>query len=75
VCRSRKQGGLGVIYIEIMNKALLIKWLIRIKDPMVIGWWKQIILHKYPKLVLSSAISHFMKGILVHKNILDVSLD
>jgi hypothetical protein len=35
VCRSRKQGGLGVIDIELMNKALLIKLLIRIKDPLV----------------------------------------
>jgi hypothetical protein len=75
VCRSRKQRGLGVIDIELMNKALLIKLLIRIKDPLVTGWWKQIILHKYPNLVFSSTISPFMKGLLVYKNILDVSID
>jgi hypothetical protein len=32
VCKSKQQGGLSVIDIEVMNESLLIKWLVRIKD-------------------------------------------
>jgi hypothetical protein len=46
---NKKQEGLGVLDIDIMNKALLAKWLIRYKDPMVKGYWKSILIYKYSK--------------------------
>jgi hypothetical protein len=53
VCKSKQRGGL----------AFLVKWLIRIKDPMITGWWKIILLYKYSTLAISPNISPFMKGI------------
>jgi hypothetical protein len=58
-----------------MNKVLLVKWLIRIKDPSITGWWKTIILCKYPNLASSSNLSPFMKGIVKYKDILEISID
>jgi hypothetical protein len=75
VCKSKQRSGLGIIDINLMNKALLVKWLIRIKNPMIIGWWKIILLYKYSTLALSPNISPFMKGIVKNKNILEVSVD
>jgi hypothetical protein len=37
VCKSKKQGGLGLIDIDLMNTSLLAKWLVRLKDASVEG--------------------------------------
>jgi hypothetical protein len=59
VCKSKQQGGLGIIDIEAMNKSLLIKWLVRIKDSYVQGWWKTVLLYKYLRLFAHNNVSPF----------------
>ena len=39
VCLSKKHGGLGVLYLNYMNIALLAKWWFRFKDPTVEEKW------------------------------------
>jgi hypothetical protein len=47
VCRKKKNGGMGVLHLGNMNKALLAKWLIHFKDPTFSAKWKDIIQDKY----------------------------
>ena len=44
VCKSKDQGGLGLLHLDLMNIALRAKWWIRFKDPNVQGIWKSILL-------------------------------
>jgi hypothetical protein len=36
-----------VLDLDLMNKSLLAKWIIRFKDPTVQGFWKDILMFKY----------------------------
>jgi hypothetical protein len=75
VCKSKQQGCLGIIDIEAMNKSLLIKWLVIIKDPYVQGWWETVLLYKYPRLFAHNNVFLFFKiFFLLNKDILDVSI-
>jgi hypothetical protein len=47
VYRNREQGGLGVLNLEIMDKSLLAKWIIRYKDNSVQRYWKRYFKFKY----------------------------
>jgi hypothetical protein len=40
VCKSKFQGGLGVLDLNIINKSPLIKWLVRLRYPSSQGLWK-----------------------------------
>jgi hypothetical protein len=74
ICRSKDQGGLGVLDLDILNKFLLTKWLVRIKDPSIQGLMKQILLNKYLDLAPQVNSSPFYKKIYSYKDILDVSI-
>jgi hypothetical protein len=37
VCKSKSQGGLGVLDFNVMNISLLAKWLVRFLDHKVVG--------------------------------------
>jgi hypothetical protein len=75
VCKSTKQGGLGVMDIDIMNKSLLGKWLVRYRDPSIHGLWKTILQNKYYIIKSLVTVSPFWKGILQHKNIVEVGIN
>lgn len=81
VCSPRDQGGLGVLDLEAMNKAMLGKWIWRLENEE--GWWQEIIYAKYCSdkplsgLRLKAGSSHFWQGVmevkddfffLLHKN-------
>jgi hypothetical protein len=38
VCKTKQNGGLGVLDLDLMNKSLLAKWIVRFKDPTVQGY-------------------------------------
>jgi hypothetical protein len=57
VCKNKKQEGLGLIDIDLMNTSLLAKWLVRLNDASVEGKWKLIIQAKYRNYVISSKTS------------------
>lgn len=61
--------------LEIMNKAMISKWLVRFNDPHVHGLWKQVIQSKYKKLRGKNNLSHFWSGVLVTENLINISLD
>lgn len=71
VCKSKSQGGLGVIDLELKNKALLGKWIVRFRDPSVIGKWKDIISSKYKRIKSRLNMSLFWRGINYIKEIVD----
>jgi hypothetical protein len=61
VCKSKKEGDLGLIDIDLMNTSLLAKWLIKLKDASLEGKWKLIIQAKYKNYVINSKTSPFGK--------------
>jgi hypothetical protein len=61
VCRSKDQGGLSVLDINLLNTSLLTKWLFRLKDPSIQDLWKQILICKYLALTPTTNISPFYK--------------
>lgn len=73
ICSLRDQGGLGVIDLEAMNKALLGKWIWKLENEE--GWWQEIIIDKYYKnkplsiLKLKPGNSHFWQGIMEVKDV------
>jgi hypothetical protein len=62
VCKSKARGGLGLLDLEIMNKALLVKWLVRFNDPTVEDKWKDILIVKY--YISMSHLSLFWAAVL-----------
>lgn len=64
MCKSKFQGGLGVLDLALMNKALLAKWWIRFLDPTVKDKWKDLILAKYGNGGAHGLSSPFWKAIL-----------
>ena len=73
VCQPKEQGGLGIINIDIMNQALLAKWLWKIENES--GLWQTVIRNKYVKNECISGIrpkpgdSQFWSGIMGVKNV------
>ena len=73
VCRSKNQGGMGVLDLERMNRALLIKWLVRFYDDKITGTWKKVLIEKYSCTGESRIASAFWKDILKDKALVEVS--
>jgi hypothetical protein len=73
VCKSKAQGGLGLLDLEIMNKDLLAKWLVRFNDPTVEDKWKDILIVKY--YISMSHLSPFWATVLKHKDLVDLSFN
>ena len=61
VCLTKEFGGMGILDLEQMNCALLLKWWWRVNDPQYMSLWKEILL---ANLHSSIPPSHFWKGIL-----------
>lgn len=72
ICSPRDQGGLGILDLEIMNIALLGKWLWNLENKD--EWWKEILRDKYlsKKTLLGvkkkPGDSHFWQGLMEIKN-------
>jgi hypothetical protein len=64
MCKTKKIGGLGVLDLDLMNKSLLAKWIIRFKDPTVQGFWKDILMFKYLNSQNRQVHSSFWKKML-----------
>jgi hypothetical protein len=73
VCKSKKQGDLGLLDLEMMNTALLAKWQIRFQDLKVTDKWKDIILAKYSSN--SAKYSSFWKVILKDKDLIELDFN
>nr|ABA96413.2 hypothetical protein LOC_Os12g04570 [Oryza sativa Japonica Group] len=62
------QGGLGILDLEIMNCAMLGKWIWRLENER--GWWQDILTKKYchnkvlSGLKVKPGVSHFWQGIM-----------
>lgn len=75
VCKSKQQRGLGIIDLGIMNKLLLLKWIIRFKDPQCVGIWKNIIIVKYSNRRNFVSFSPFWKGVIQLLGVVEISLN
>jgi hypothetical protein len=68
VCQPKEQGGLGVTNLEIQNRCLLSKWLVKLCNED--GLWQQVIRNKYLRNKTIGEVqkratdSHFWKGLL-----------
>ena len=47
VCKSKKEGGLGIINLQNFNLSLLGKWIWKIKDSNDNSVWKEMISNRY----------------------------
>jgi hypothetical protein len=47
ICKSKSQGGLYILDLELIDQNLLAKWLVRCLDPKVEGLWKIMLHAKY----------------------------
>lgn len=72
---GREKGGLGVLDLDNMNKALLAKWLYHSNDPSDNSIWKAIILDKYNRNFNSSRICPFWKGITFTMNLVEIGIN
>lgn len=60
ICFPKDQGGLGILDLEIMNEALLGKWIWRLETEK--GWWQDILKSKYlQKKLLYDVTPSFQK--------------
>jgi hypothetical protein len=59
--------------LEIMNKALLVKWLVRFNDPTVEGKWKDILKVKYS--ISMSHLSPFWAEVLKDRDLVGLSFN
>jgi Reverse transcriptase (RNA-dependent DNA polymerase) len=75
ICKSKDQGSLGMLDLDVLNKTLLTRWLVRLKDPSIQGLWKNILLIKYSDLAPQIISSPFYRKIYSYKDILDVSIN
>ena len=72
VCRPKDQGGLGIAVLEIKNKCLLSKWLIKLMNE--VGVWQELLVNKYLGCKTLSQVqakpfdSPFWKGLMRIKN-------
>ena len=75
VCKSKDQGGLGVLDLKLMNQSLLAKWWIRFLDNSVHGTWKSILLSKYGNRTNPSVCSPFWRSILKDHVMINLGLN
>ena len=75
VCKSKNQGGLGILDLKLMNKALLAKWWIRFSDNTVQGKWKDIIRSKYGTRTAPTICSPFCRSILKDIPVINLGLN
>jgi hypothetical protein len=75
VCKSKSQGDLRLLDLEMTNTALLAKWTVRFQDYNISGQWKTILVAKYSKLSSLSKVSPFWKAILHDKNLIELSFN
>jgi hypothetical protein len=75
VCKDKAQGGLGVMNLDIMNKALLAKWIIKFKDSTVQGYWKDILHFKYDVISSRARFSTFWRDVTLDSDIIDFCLN
>lgn len=74
VCEPKKQGGLGIINLDVFNKAQLAKWIWKLETKE--DFWQTLLLNEYPKgacFFFSSkykqGVSQFWSGIMSMKSI------
>lgn len=73
ICSPKDQGGLGILDLDIMNKAMLGKWLWKLETEK--GWWQEILKSKYLQKKLLSEVtfkngdSHFWHGLMEIKDL------
>jgi hypothetical protein len=75
VCKDKAQGCLGVMNLDIMNKTLLAKWIIKFKDSAVQGYWKDILHFKYDAISSRARFSIFWRDITLDGDIIDFYLN
>jgi hypothetical protein len=68
--KQKKNGGLGVLDLDLMTKSLLAKWIIRFKDPTVQKFWKDILMFKYLNSHNRQVHSSFWKYITVDQEVI-----
>ena len=73
ICLAKEFGGLGILDLRDMNRALLAKWWWKFKDPTYHSKWKTLISHIY-HLHTNTPISPFWKTILSLTNLGDCSI-
>lgn len=72
ICSPKDQGGLGVLDLDLMNKALLGKWIWKLENEE--GWWQDILKNKYlrkkPMSIKKNkpGDSHFWQGLMEIKD-------
>jgi hypothetical protein len=74
ICKSKSQGGLGLIDLKRLNQSLLAKWWVRFQDPNISCKWKSLILAKYGPTGFSSTCSPFWRGILKGAHVVNTGL-
>ena len=75
VCKSKDQGGLGILDLKIMNNALLAKWWIRFHDNSITGIWKDILHCKYGFRTTPFVCSPFWRSILKDHAVINLGLN
>jgi hypothetical protein len=73
VCKSKENGDLGILDLELMNKALLAKWLVKFNDHIVVSKWKDILHVKYS--ISLTHLSPFWVAVLKDKDLVDLDFN
>lgn len=71
VCARKDQGGLGLLNLNTINIALLVKWWYRFSDPAVTGKWKSILLSEYGRHGYHPRLSAFWSAVFKVKFVVD----
>jgi hypothetical protein len=74
LCTSFEQGGLGILNLKTMNKALLVKWLWRFHNIQEKYLWKTIIENRYNNSRTTNNMSTFWKEVNKEKDIFITSI-
>jgi len=72
LCRPKEQGGLGILDLQLQNKSLLAKWLVKL--PNTEGLWQTLLTNKYLRTKFLTQVSakpydsHFWRGLMKIKD-------